>query len=376
MVMPAWVAGRTLYHLHSLRAAAGGGIGALQGWLDHVHDLGCGAVLLTPIHESSTHGYDTVDAFRLDPRFGDDGAFDAFVTACHERDLKLVLDGVLNHVGRAFESPALVRSDGKVFEGHDELPRLDHDNPATLEWAVGVTNHWLERGADGWRFDVAYAMPPSFLRSLTEQVRARHPEAFLFGEMIHGDYAAFVASSGLDSVTQYELYKAVWSSLHDRNPHELAWALQRHATFASAFPPVTFLGNHDVTRLASRLADPGAQLGPALAVLATVPGIPCGYYGDELDAVGIKEDRVGGDDAVRPQLSSLAIGASPGSVRLHRELIGFRRERPWLTTAVLTVDEVTNDGLRYRCRGAGDREVIAVTLTVRPDGYEIETLVA
>ena len=110
------IAGRVVYHLHSLGAAgvpavnadaaaaepSGRGLHRLEGWLDHVRDLGCGAVLLTPIFVSSTHGYDTVDPFRIDQRLGDQDDFRRFAEACHERGLDLLLDGVFNHVGRAF----------------------------------------------------------------------------------------------------------------------------------------------------------------------------------------------------------------------------------------------------------------------------------
>jgi cyclomaltodextrinase len=370
------VPGRTLYHLHSLRAADGGGLAALEGWLDHVAALGCGGVLLTPIHESSNHGYDTIDPFRVDPRLGDDADVDRFVAACRERDLRLVLDGVFNHVGRAFVPPPSSddwfrrNADGSArgWEGHDELLELDHGNAAVLDWAVRVGRHWLDRGADGWRLDVAYSIPRPFLASFAAQLRETHPEVFLFGEMIHGDYARFVEESGLDSATAYELHKAIWSSLHDRNPHELAWALQRFAEAAASFAPVTFVGNHDVTRLASCVADAAVQVPVAAAVLLTLPGVPCVYYGDELGATGVKVHGAGGDDAIRPPLSSLDRSSAGELQRVHRELIGWRRARPWLTTATVTLDEVTNAGLRYTVQGAGER----VRVAVRPDGYDLD----
>jgi glycosidase len=338
-------------------------------------------VLLTPIFVSSTHGYDTVDPFRIDQRLGDEEDFAAFVDACHERDLLLVLDGVFNHVGRAFPAFRDVLTRGAAspfapwfrldfaapgpdgfayadFEGHQELVALNHANPEVLEWAVAVCRHWLDRGADGWRMDVAYLIPEAFLAALSQSVRGVHPQAFLFGEKVHGDYVRFVEESGLDSVTQYELYQAIWSSLNDSNLFELAWALRRHQTFGEAFAPVTFVGNHDVTRLASRLHDP-AHLGPALAVLLTVPGVPCTYYGDELAWEGRVEGRSGGDDAVRPPLPSAPTPADPRqaeALRLHRELIALRRDRPWLTGAGLEVGEVSNPRLTYTVtdpRGGG-----------------------
>jgi cyclomaltodextrinase / maltogenic alpha-amylase / neopullulanase len=233
-----WLPGRVLYHMHSFAAAGvpaanpdvdatgpcGRGLRVLQGWLDHVAALGCGGVLLTPVCVSATHGYDTVDPFRIDQRLGDDDDFAAFVEDCHARDLKVILDGVFNHVGRAFapfrdvmargaSSPSadwfrldFSRDDGdgfgyRNFEGHHELVALNHRSEAVLEWASAVARHWLARGTDGWRLDAAYGIPTRFLASLTGRIRQLHPEAFVFGEMIHGDYARFVTDSGLDAVT-------------------------------------------------------------------------------------------------------------------------------------------------------------------------------
>ena len=340
-----WIEGRTIYHLHALGAAGGRGLAQLTTWLDHIASLGCGAVLLTPIHHSSNHGYDTVDPFRVDPRLGDDAAFDRFVERCRELDLRVVLDGVFNHVGREFPQTQLLS--GGTWEGHDELPTLDHENPDVLDWADAVATHWLDRGANGWRFDVGYAIPRQFLSALAARIRDRHPGAFLFGEIIHGDYAG-LAGTGLDAVTQYELFKATWSACNDANMWELAWALGRHAEYASRFGVVTFLGNHDVTRIASNLHDP-AHLEIALAVLFTVPGVPCVYYGDEFGWTGEKENRAGGDDAIRQPLPDQPVGHP--FVDQHRRWIAFRKDRPWLTGAPLEVVTKTNTTLEYTVGG-------------------------
>jgi cyclomaltodextrinase len=206
-------------------------------------------------------------------------------------------------------------------------------------------NHWLAAGADGWRLDAAYAVPPEFWAAVLPRVRDRHPDAYVVGEVIHGDYAEIVERSGVDAVTQYELWKAVWSSLADRNLHELAWALQRHNDFLDSFVPLTFLGNHDVTRIASALPDE-RHLPHALAVLLTVGGTPSIYYGDEQAFRGVKEHREGGDDAIRPPFpddgpAGLAPWGWP-TYRLHQQLIGLRRRHPWLQRARTTPVELHN----------------------------------
>lgn len=404
--LPSRMRGRVLYQLHSLGAAgvpavntdpeaatpSGHGLRVLQGWLDHVRSLGCGGVLLTPIFAASTHGYDTVNPFRIDQRLGDEDDFASFAAACHDRDLLLILDGVFNHVGRAFPAFQDVLARGRRspwapwfrldferdgadgfayadFEGHPELVALNHAHPEVLEWAVAVSRHWLDRGADGWRLDAAYLIPETFLASLSQSARDAHAEAFLFGEKIHGDYVRFVEESHLNSVTQYELRKALWSSLNDANLFELAWALRRHREFCTGFSPVTFAGNHDVTRLASLLRDP-ALLGPALAVLLTLPGVPCVYYGDELAWEGRVDAGPGGDDAVRPPLPATAVPTGAGqaeALRLHRELIALRRGSPWLTGANLELGEVSNPRIQYTVAATDGPERLLVTVDLTGD---------
>ena len=302
--------------------------------------------MLGPVFASETHGYDTVDHFRVDPRLGDEDDLVRLIAAAHQRGLRVVLDGVFNHVGRGFAKFGDALRDGPGseaagwfrlrwpegggppvadgFEGHDHLVALDHGNPAVADHVVAVLDHWCGRGVDGWRMDAAYAVPTAFWSEVCERLRRRHPQAWLFGEVIHGDYPAFVRDSGLDAVTQYELWKAVGSALNDANFFELAHALERHQGFLDAFVPVTFLGNHDTTRIASLLADI-RHLPHALVVLFGVGGTPVVYAGDEQAFRGVKYEREHGDDEVRPpfparpeELSSLGRDHVPAAPAPHR----------------------------------------------------------
>ena len=141
------------------------------------------------------------------------------------------------------------------WEGFTDLVEFNHDDPRAVDLVVEVMEHWLARGISGWRLDVAYAVPLAFWREVTDRVRAAYPSAVFVGEVIHGGYHAFVSEGGLDSVTEYELWKAIWSSLKDENLWELAHAFERHAAFCAEFLPQTFVGNHDVTRVASKLTE-------------------------------------------------------------------------------------------------------------------------
>lgn len=367
---------------------AGARLDRLLGWLDHAVELGANGLLLGPVFASTSHGYDTLDHLRIDPRLGDDEAFGRLVAACRERALRLVLDGVFNHLGADHPLVRRALAEGPrgpyapwfridwaapggprpaVFEGHEGLVELDHDEPAVARFVTDVMTHWLDRGADGWRLDAAYRVPAAFWAAVLPAVRARHPDAWFVGEVLHGDYAAYVHDSTLDSVTQYELWKAVWSSLVDRNFWELDWALRRHDEFLATFVPQTFVGNHDVTRITTRVGAEAAVL--ALVVLMTVGGVPSVYYGDEWGLPGLKEERLGGDDAVRP-----AFPDSPAQLpregerlfRAHQELVGLRRRHPWLVRARTVATTTTNARYVYETSDGSSSLTVELDVTATP----------
>lgn len=362
----------------------------LEPWLDYLIDLGASGLLLGPIFESESHGYDTVDYGTIDRRLGDEADFAALVEAAHRRGIRVVLDGVFNHVGREFAAFQQVLQEGEGstsadlfhlywngdaeepdyehFEGHRRLVTLNHSSPAVVDLVADVMSQWLARGADGWRLDAAYAVPPAFWASVLPRVRERHPDAYVAGEVIHGDYATIVADSGFDAITQYELWKAAWSSINDHNLHELAWTLKRHDDLLATFVPMTFLGNHDVTRIATKIEDP-RHLAHALVVLFTVGGTPSVYSGDEQGFRGTKWDRPGGDDEVRPAFPdspSELSGLGAPILNLHKQLIALRRQQPWLHHARLVVEHVTNDQIVYRCSEGERSLLVGLNLATSP----------
>jgi len=377
--MTSWIDHAVWWHVYplgftgALTAAPGHRLDRLTGWLDYAVELGASGLQLGPIFAAESHGYDTVDHFRVDPRLGGDADFDALVAACRERGLHVLLDGVFNHVGRGFAAPGHWFK-GTAFEGHDSLVELNHDEPEVLDHVVRVMRHWLDRGASGWRLDAAYAVPPAFWKAALDRVRPEHPGAWFAGELIHGDYVEYLRASGLDGVTQYELWKATWSSLNDGNLFELAWALDRHAKVVEAGTPMTFVGNHDVTRIASRLTD-RRHLGHALAVLFTVGGVPSVYYGDEQAFQGVKEDRAGGDDAVRPEFPPRPAELAPygwPTYRLHQRLIGLRRRNAWLAHAVTTATHLTNTAAALTSSSGDDRLITLLNVGDEPYRFPID----
>ena len=356
----------------------------LTRWLDYMVEMGLNGLLLGPIFESSSHGYDTIDQFKIDPRLGTEKDFDDLVAACKQRGIRIVLDGVFSHVGyfhpqlhRALEegpdgaSAAFFDIDWdaeggpapRVWEGHGGLVRLDHSMEQVQDYVYEVMDYWLNRGVDGWRLDAAYSVPTELWSAVIPRVREAHPEAWFLGEVIHGDYPTFVEESKVDTVTQYQLWKALWSSLVDKNFYELDWSVQQNNEFLDTFIPNTFLGNHDVTRISTTV---GSDLAiTALVALMTMPGIPSIYYGDEQGYTGEKTETPTGDDQVRPvmpenpsDLSDLGLGAN----QAHRALIALRRDNPWLVNARVEKLELTNTHYKYRVRQHGGDAFLDVTL--------------
>jgi cyclomaltodextrinase len=386
-----WVASVIWWHCYPLRFVGGEDradelaegqvehrLGRLTGWLDYLIDLGANGLMLAPVFASTSHGYDTLDYFRVDPRLGDLGDVDALVRAAKDRGIRICLDGVFNHVSQDHEIVRKAMAAGPEsepgqwvtwdngytigFEGNLDLVELNFTHPPVVDYIVDVMCFWLDRGVDGWRLDAAFAAGGPAWRPIIDRVKAAHPEAWIVAELINGGYPEFVAESGVDSVTQYELWKAIWSSLNEQNLHELEWTLQRHAEFSAAFRSQTFLGNHDQSRIASLIRDERNR--PlAVAVLMVVPGVPTIYAGDEQGFTGEKLDQPHGDDAVRPPFPEtpaelLPYGAE--TLALYQELVRVRRDHPWLVDASVTTTDVTATTMTIHLRAGDDRLSLAL----------------
>jgi cyclomaltodextrinase / maltogenic alpha-amylase / neopullulanase len=314
----------------------------LKLWIEHMEDLGANALLLGPVFESGTHGYDTVDLFKVDRRLGDEAALAAISAELHRRGMRLVLDAVFHHTGREFWAFRDTREHGQAspycdwyyldfarpstsgnsfhyegWAGNYDLVKLNLRNPAVREHLLAAVSSWIERfGIDGLRLDVADGLDPDFLRELAAHCRRLRPDFWLMGEVVHGDYRKWTHPGGLDSTTNYEAYKGLWSSLNDRNYFEIAYSLNREFGADGIYrglPLYNFTDNHDVDRAASVLKEP-AHLYPLYALLMTMPGVPSIYYGSEVGIAARKEP--GTDAALRPALDIGALAhESP-----HREL--------------------------------------------------------
>lgn len=304
----------------------------IAGWSEHIKKVGADAVYLSPIFESDRHGYDTRDYTRIDCRLGANSDFKEVCDILHENGIKVVIDGVFNHVGRgfwAFKDVCERREcspyrdwfhidfggdscygDGfwyKGWEGHYELVELNLDSDAVVDYLLSCVCGWIEEfEIDGLRLDVAYSLSTEFLRRLRDFCMGIKPGFALIGEIIHGDYNRLLRDAGLDSCTNYECYKGLYSSFNSMNMFEIAHSLDRQFGAADwclyrGRHLLSFVDNHDVGRIASVLENP-MHLPPVYAVLFGMPGIPCIYYGSEWGAEGRKEQ--GSDDSLRPCFDS------------------------------------------------------------------------
>ena len=298
----------------------------VNDWIPHIEKLGANAIYFSPVFESDTHGYNTRDYTKIDTRLGTNEDFQSVCENLHKAGIKVVLDGVFNHVGRGFwafqdvlekrwDSPYKdwfhISFDGNSnyndglwyegWEGNYDLVKLNLRNEDVIQHIFSCIKGWVEEfDIDGLRLDVAYCLDHDFLRRLRSFCDGLKPDFFLVGETLHGDYNQWMNDSMLHSVTNYECYKGLYSSFNSMNMFEINHSLLRQFgpdnwTLYKGKHLLSFVDNHDVTRVASILSNEN-HLPLIYALAFGMPGIPCVYYGSEWGAKAKKED---GDPALR-----------------------------------------------------------------------------
>ncbi len=295
--------------------------------IPHLSECGINAIYLGPVFESSEHGYDTKDYFKIDTRLGDEHSFKEVCDSLHEAGIKVVLDGVFNHVGREFwafkdvqqkkwDSPYCdwfmnLNFNGhspmgddfwyEGWNGHYNLVKLNLRNPDVCDMLIKAVFYWMDTfHINGLRLDAADVMDRDFFKRLRSEVKNKDPEFWLMGEVIHGDYKLWINDQMLDSTTNYECYKGLYSSHNDENYFEIAHSFNRQFSHGGIYEGIylyNFTDNHDVNRLASTLRDE-SHLYNVYTLLFTMPGIPSIYYGSEMGIKGIKERW--SDEPLRP----------------------------------------------------------------------------
>ncbi|MCI8591544.1 MAG: glycosidase [Lachnospiraceae bacterium] len=331
----AWYDNSVFYHIYPLglcgcphenHGEEGHHFGKLKAWADHARKLGCTAIYIGPLFESEGHGYETTDYRKVDRRLGTNGEFKDYVSYCHSIGLHVIVDGVFNHTGRSFFAFQDLKehrensrykdwycnvnfygnneyNDGFSYDnwgGYNLLVKLNQWNPEVQNYLFDSVRFWVsEFDVDGIRLDAADVLDHNFMRQLRKLTDSLKPEFWLMGEVIHGDYSRWANGEMLHSVTNYELHKGLYSGHNDHNYFEIAHSVRRLLGICGNTRLYTFVDNHDVERLATKLINK-AHLCPVMILNYTLPGIPSLYYGTEFGIEGKKE--WGSDWSLRPCL--------------------------------------------------------------------------
>lgn len=332
----------------TLQGYKGGDLLGLADRLDELVDLGITALYLNPIFSAaSNHRYNAYDFMEVDPLLGGDAAFRELLDAAHERGIRVILDGVFNHVGRGFwPFHHIVESGGaspyrdwfyldddvlnlrRGVNPHEDhlcpeqgprgyrswwdvpsLPKLRIEHPGVREYLMGVAEHWTRFGIDGWRLDVPQDIEdPTFWPEFRRRVRAINPEAYLVGEIWH-DAPEWLAGDRFDALMNYPLGLAILGfaggpaidqavirgqsnyrdGVVDLDATAFAERLVRNMSING--PEATgvqfnLIGSHDAPRARSVMGGDPIRLRLAALLQLTLPGTPSIYYGDEIALSG------------------------------------------------------------------------------------------
>ncbi|MDW2800804.1 alpha-amylase family glycosyl hydrolase [Clostridium boliviensis] len=274
---------------------------------------------------------------------------------------RVVLDGVFNHCGRDFFAYQDVLANGRNSEycswfsgidfnlesplgdpfcydtwgGYFELPKFNLNNSQVVDYLLKAVLYWIDYfDIDGLRLDAADCLNPDFMKVLRKKTIERKDDFWLMGEVVHGDYREWISEEQLDAVTNYEIFKGLYSSHNDQNLFEIAHSLNREFDSESGiyrnFMLYNFVDNHDQNRLASLVAQT-SYLYTIYILLFTIPGIPSIYYGSEWGLKGVKEN--GSDSAIRPYIDiEQVIPDEPDLEGVIKKLIQIRKKIPALKT--------------------------------------------
>ncbi len=314
----------------------GGDLRGIIEKLDYLEDLGVNALYLNPIFASAAnHRYHTYDYFQVDPLLGGNSAFEELLQAVHARSMRLILDGVFNHVGRGFwafhhvlesqqASPYVDwfhihgfplrpyteanRQDCnyEAWWGLPELPKLNHRNPAVRSYLLNVARYWLEFGIDGWRLDVPEEIEdPTFWPAFRQVVKQTNPEAYLVGE-IWGSGQGWLSGDRFDGITNYAFGRAALGFLaHDSLPSEplnisgqslrrldapgfaeQVETMVRLHEWRFVLSNMNYLDSHDMPRIMHLAGGDLTAIRLMLGLQMTMPGAPVIYYGTEIGLAG------------------------------------------------------------------------------------------
>ncbi len=367
-------------------------------WIPHLKEMGVDAVYFGPVFESVEHGYDTTDYRIIDRRLGTNEMFAHICDELHQNGIRVILDGVFNHVGRNFWAFQDVQEKGQGspycdwfaglnfggqspcgdpfwyegWNGHYNLVKLNLRNWHVCDYLIDAVGMWLDEfHIDGIRFDAADCVDFDFFRRIHNFCKEKNPDFWLMGEIIHGDYKRWANPEMLDSVTNYECYKGIYSSHNDKNYFEINYSINRQFGNGGIYQGTAlynFVDNHDVNRLASTLSDQ-RYLPLCYTLMYGMPGIPSIYYGSEYGVMGRHENN--SDDGLRPCLDLAELNRS-GNLDLYRHLVKLGRiyhAYPALRTGSYRTVEVRNQQLLFAKEQDGRTVFVALNLSSDPSEF-------
>lgn len=399
----------------------GGDFEGIRKKLGYLQELGVTWIYLNPIFEAhANHRYNTADYLNADPLLGTNEEFTRLCREARKRGIRIILDGVFSHTGSdslyfnregrygqggAYHDPNSPYRSWYDFDkkypcgyrswwGFDTLPEVREDDPAYQQFICGkggVIDTWLSRGASGFRLDVADELPDDFIESIRKAVKAHGPDCYLLGEVwedattkeAYGVRRTYLLGKGLDGVMNYPFRNAILSFLRGGSAlssAEQLTAICEHYPAPALHALMNHLGTHDTERILTALEDEPAEgrdrywqsgrrlpkpkydhgirlVRLAYAMLFTLPGVPCIYYGDEVGMQGYRDpfnrayyDWDSGENRIKPLLRQLA--------KLRKECDAFWEGDFRVTRA---------DGglLQYRRTGPTETAEIAINRTPR-----------
>lgn len=379
-------------------------LNTLLPWIDHIREIGCNALYIGPLFESVGHGYETTDYRKVDSRLGTNEDLRNFVRVCHEKGVRVILDGVFNHTGRDFFAFQDIKkdrensrykdwycgvnfwgnnsyNDGFSYQnwgGYDLLVKLNQGNPEVRGYICDTIRFWVkEFDIDGIRLDAADVLDFDYMHVLRETANSVKPDFWLMGEVIHGEYTRWVNPEHLHCVTNYHLHKALWSGCNEHNFFEIAHTVRRLYGMGGNEPLglrlYNFVDNHDVERIYTKLRNK-AHLIPVHVMLYTLPGVPSVYYGSEFGIEGKKER--GSDASLRPELHLEDYADALQSNPLTRavSILGHVRQvTPALSYGYYHELTLTTRNYAY-CRDLdGERVIITVNNDDNPAWFDLDT---